>query len=100
MEMTDSAFTFRVDEDLKADFAAVADAQERTAAQLLRLLMRDVIRRRNEDEAHDAWFRDEVEQAVAEAADSTVRRVPHDRVISSWRQQRANLEQRPVDRTA
>lgn len=98
--MTDSTFTFRVDEDLKAGFAAVADAQERNAAQLLRVLMRDAVRRFDEDQAHDAWFRDEIEQAVAEADDSTVRRVPHDRVISSWRQQRAALEQRPIDRTA
>lgn len=98
--MTDSTFTFRVDEDLKANFAAVADAQDRTAAQLLRVLMRNEVRRSNDDQAHDEWFRSEVEQAVTEAADVTVPRVPHERIISSWQQQRAELEQRAAGRTA
>lgn len=34
--MTDSTFTFRVDDDLKTAFAETAKAQDRTAAQLLR----------------------------------------------------------------
>lgn len=97
--MPDSTFTFRVDDELKADFAAVADAQERTAAQLLRMLMRETVQRWNDDQAHDAWFRNEVEQAVAEA-DGTVQRLPNDQVVSSWRQQRADLAQRGAGRTA
>lgn len=42
--MADNTFTFRVDQALKAAFSEVAAAQEHTAAQLLRLLMRDEIR--------------------------------------------------------
>ncbi len=67
--MADSTFTFRVDDELKAAFAQVAAAQERTAAQLLRVLMRDAVQRWHETQEHDAWSRGEVEQAVREAAD-------------------------------
>jgi hypothetical protein len=41
----ESTFTFRVDEELKAAFAEVTASQERTAAQLLRALMKDVVHR-------------------------------------------------------
>lgn len=98
--MADSTFTFRLDDELKAAFAAVAAAQEHTAAQLLRVLMRDAVRQWHESQQHDAWFRGEVEQALREAANTAVERVPHDRVSSSWRQQRAELERRAAGRTA
>lgn len=98
--MADSTFTCRVDDELKAGFAEVAAAQERTAAQLLRLLMRDAVQRWHEARDHDAWFRSEVEQALGEAADPDVERRPHDQVMSSWRQQRAELERRAAGRPA
>jgi hypothetical protein len=41
--MADSTFTFRVDEEPKQRFAQAAGAQERTSAQLLRVLMRDAV---------------------------------------------------------
>jgi predicted transcriptional regulator len=63
--MADTTFTFRVDEELKAAFSEVAAAQERTAAQLLRVLMREAVQRWHETQEHDAWFRGEVEQALA-----------------------------------
>lgn len=98
--MADSTFTFRVDAELKAAFAEVAAAREHTAAQLLRVLMRDEVRRWHESQEHDTWFRNEVEQALRDADDPTGDRVPHDHVISSWRQQRAELERRAAGRTA
>lgn len=98
--MADTTFTFRVDEELKSAFANMAAAQDRTAAQLLRVLMREAVERSREAQEHDAWFRGEVAQAVREAADPAVERVPHDRVVSSWRQQRAELERRAAGRTA
>jgi predicted transcriptional regulator len=98
--MADSTFTFRVDDELKTAFAQVASAQEHTAAQLLRVLMRDAVADWHESQEHDAWFRGEVEQGVREATDAAVERVPHDRVVSSWRQQRADLKRRAAGRTA
>lgn len=98
--MSDSTFTFRVDEDLKAAFAELASEQERTSAQLLRILMRDAVERWRDAREHDAWFREQVEQAVLEADDPDVPRIPHERVRSTWHRQRADLERRGSGRTA
>jgi len=98
--VADSTFTFRVDDKLKAAFAEVAGAQERTAAQLLRVLMRDTVQQWHESQEHDAWLRGEIEQALGEAADPAVERISHDQVASSWRQQRAELARRAAGRTA
>jgi predicted transcriptional regulator len=99
-DVADSTFTFRVDDDLKSAFAEVARAQDRTAAQSLRVLMRDAVERWQELQGHDAWFRREVEQAIGEADDPSLERTPHDQVRSSWRQQRAELERGAAGRTA
>ncbi|MGH3440546.1 MAG: CopG family ribbon-helix-helix protein [Nitriliruptorales bacterium] len=87
--MSDSTFTFRVDDELKSAFSEVARDQERTAAQLLRVLMRDAVERWRNSLEHDAWFREQVEQALREADDPDVDRVPHDQVRSTW-QERAS----------
>ncbi len=98
--MAGNTFTFRVDDELKTAFAAVAAANERTAAQHLRVLMREAVKSWHEAAEHDAWFRDQVEQALAEAADPAVERVPHDQAVSGWRQQRAEMERRASGRPA
>ena len=98
--MSESTFTFRVDEKLKAAFAEVAAAQEHTAAQLLRVLMKRTVREWTEGQEHDAWFRAEVAQAVRDADDPSVGRIAHAQVVSSWRDQRAALERRGSGRTA
>lgn len=89
--MADATFTFRVDEALKAEFAEIAKAQDRTGAQLLRDYMRSVVRDREEGAAHDAWVRAEITKAIAEADDPSVPRIGHDRIASDWRRQRADL---------
>ena len=48
----------------------------RTDAQLLRDFMRDYVRHQQEEIAHKAWFRAEVEQATCEADDSAAEWVP------------------------
>jgi len=98
--VTETTFTFRVDEELKSAFAKAAKAQDRTAAQLLRVLMRDAVRRQHDAHGHDAWFRGEVDHAMREANDPSVRRIPHEKVRSRWRQQRAKLAKRAGRRTA
>ena len=89
--MAEATFTFRVDEELKSAFSEVAKGQDRTAAQLLRVLMRDAVRRQQERREYDAWFRSEVEQGLREADDPSVLRYSDEEVQSSWRQQRAEL---------
>ncbi|HEX9771604.1 MAG TPA: hypothetical protein VGA50_20720 [Kiloniellales bacterium] len=98
--MAQATFTFRVDDDLKSAFADAAKAQDRTAAQLLRVLMREAVRRQHDARDHDAWFRGEVAQAVREADDPAVRRIAHDDVRKDWRRQRAALAKRARGNTA
>jgi predicted transcriptional regulator len=63
--MGEATFTFRVDDDLKEAFSEAARTQDRTAAQLLRDYMREVVQRRREDEDYEAWLRQKVEAARA-----------------------------------
>lgn len=98
--MADSTFTFRVDSELKRAFSEVAAGEDRTAAQLLRVLMRDATRRWHDSQEHDAWFRGEVGRALEDADDPAVERLDHERVLSGWRRQRAELERRAAGRTA
>ncbi len=97
--MANTTFTFRVDDDLKASFAETARAQDRTAAQLLRVLMREAVRRRQEAREHDTWFRGEVAQAMRDADDPSLRRVPNEEVRSNWHRQRAELVKRVGGKT-
>lgn len=65
--MGDATFTFRVEEDLKSAFSEAARADDRTGAQLLRGFMRDYVKHRQEQAAHDAWFHDQVRAGLASA---------------------------------
>lgn len=66
--------------------------KERTAAQSLRVPMKDAVHRDRELREHDRWFRGEVEQALDEADDPTTRRLTRESVRTSWQQQRAAIE--------
>lgn len=92
--MADATFTFRVDDELKARFAEVARAHDRSGAQLLRDFMREYVRNEQAALEYDAWFRGEVRQGLKEADDPSVRRRSNDEVRTGWRQQRALLARR------
>jgi hypothetical protein len=47
----------------------------------------------------DAWFRAEVEQGMREADDPAVTRIPHEKIASNWRRQRAALVKRVGERS-
>lgn len=68
--MSDATFTFRVDEDLKTEFASAAKAHDRTGAQLLRDFMRNYVAQQ-QAEGYDSWLIAKVAQsrASAEAGD-------------------------------
>jgi hypothetical protein len=89
--MTDSTFTFRIDDKLKAAFAETAKAQDRTAAQLLRVLMREAVERSQAKRDYDEWFDSEVEAAIKEADDPNTEWIPHDIVKQDMARQRAEL---------
>ncbi|MER2471384.1 hypothetical protein [Photorhabdus laumondii] len=54
--MSETTFTFRVDDALKNDFIAATKSLDRKGAQLLRDFMRDFMRQQQEASVHDAWF--------------------------------------------
>ena len=65
--MSDATFTFRVDEVLKNEFAAVAKTHDRTGAQLLRDFMRSYVQQQQEAVDYDTWLSAKVEQSRASA---------------------------------
>ena len=67
--MTESTFTFRVDEDLKAAFTAAAKGNDRTAAQILRETMREYIAAEAPPTPeYVEWLRGKVEKSRAQIA--------------------------------
>lgn len=65
--MSETTFTFRVEEDLKIEFSTAAKTRDRSAAQLLRDFMRDFVRQQQEAAGHDAWFRQQVQMGLDSA---------------------------------
>lgn len=65
--MSETTFTFRVDERLKEQFTAVAKERDRSGAQLLRDFMRDFVRQQQDATEYDAWFRREVQKGLDSA---------------------------------
>lgn len=69
--MSDATFTFRVDANLKAEFANAAKAHDRTGAQLLRDFMRSYVAQQQEatreTRKYDAWLAAKVAQSRAAA---------------------------------
>ncbi len=64
--MSDATFTFRVDEDLKTEFASAAKAHDRTGAQLLRDFMRNYVAQQQAQD-YDTWLIAKVEQSRTSA---------------------------------
>lgn len=62
--MSETTFTFRLDEALKNEFSKAAKAHDRTGAQLLRDFMRDYVRQQQEAADHDAWLHRQVRAGV------------------------------------
>lgn len=97
--MTETNFTFRVEEKLKSEFTAVAKANDRPASLLLRDFMRDYIRQAQEQGQHDAWFRAEVAEGLREADDPAVAKIPHETVKRDMQRQRKAIEARAAKQT-
>jgi len=56
--------------------------------------MRDFIQRQRDAREHDSWFHGEVEQALREVDDPSVRRIPHDEVMAEMRARIARAAKR------
>ena len=88
--MSDTTFTFRVEDSLKREFTGAAKAQDRTSAQLLREFMRDYVKNQKDVERHDQWFREEVQLGLVAAESGDL--IPNDQVekqAAEWRARQA-----------
>ena len=92
--MSQSTFTFRVEEDLKENFASFAKSRDRTGAQLLRDHMRDLVRLRQQEEVeeHDTWFREQVQVGLDSANAGNL--VPHEKVEEKFAARRAETRRK------
>lgn len=66
--MTDSTFTFRVEEELKATFLECAKASDRSAAQILRAAMRAFVAEQDAAARAAGWLPAKLRRARADAA--------------------------------
>lgn len=90
--MSQTTFTFRVEEDLKENFASISKSLDRTGAQLLRDYMRDLVRRQQEAEEHDAWFREQVRTGLDSANAGNL--VPQEKVEEKFAARRAETRRK------
>lgn len=90
--MTDSTFTFRVDDNLKDAFTVAAKAEDQKGAQLLRGFMREYVRQHQEKLEHDAWFRQQVQHGLAAATEGDV--LSAEDVEAEAERWRAEIEQK------
>ncbi len=89
--MNEATLTFRVDENLKNEFASAAKAHDRTGAQLLRDFMRSYVKGQQEEAQYDAWLREKVRHARASADAGNL--VPAAEVESRFAARRAKTRQ-------
>lgn len=90
--MTESTFTFRVDEELKKQFTEIAKSKDRTGAQLLRDFMRDAVRKQQEEAEYDTWYREQVQIGLNEL-DAGLG-IPHEEVEAHFAKLRAETLKR------
>ena len=90
--MSEATFTFRVDETLKDDFATAAKLRDRSSAQLLRDFMRDYVQQQQQEQAHDAWFRNQVQIGLNSANAGNL--IPASEVESRFAAKRAATRRR------
>lgn len=95
----EAMFTLKLEPELREQFMAEAAAADRPASQIIREFMRDFIRQQRAAREHDEWFRAEVEQAMREADDPNVKRIPQEDASAEWHRQRAELVKRAGERT-
>ncbi len=85
--MSQATFTFRVEEELKENFASIAKSMDRTGAQLLRDYMRDLVRQKQEAAEHDTRFREQVQIGLDSANAGNL--MPNDEVEAKFAARRA-----------
>ena len=64
-----TVFTLKLEAELRDAFMAATEAEHRPASQVVRELMRDYVRSRQQRQAYEAFVQDKVERARAQIAE-------------------------------
>jgi predicted transcriptional regulator len=88
----EAVFTMKLEQELRDEFMAEADAAHRPASQIVRDLMREFVQRQREARAYDVFLRKKVEAARLSVRAGSGR--SHDEVEASFAARRAELRQR------
>jgi predicted transcriptional regulator len=93
--MTETTFTFRVEEELKTAFGEAAKAHDQTGAQLLRRFMREYVRNQRTEAEYEVWFRQQVQVGLDSA--NAGRLIPTDKVEAEFAKRRADTRRKLGD---
>ena len=72
MPAKQAVFNFKLETELRDEFMAAAEKSHRPAAQIVRELMREFIRRQNEETAYEEFVRRKVQAARQSAREGRV----------------------------
>lgn len=89
-----SVLSVTLEPELRDRFLAAAAMAERSASDFLHDLVQDFVTAKHDGQTYDDWFRAEVERALREGDDPSIRRVPHEEVVDNWERRRRDLEAR------
>jgi predicted transcriptional regulator len=84
-----AVFTMKLEPDLRADFMAAAEASHRPASQVVREMMREFVKRQQDQSDHDAFLRQKVEAARASVDEGRGR--PNEAVEAEFAARRAGI---------
>ena len=98
LDMAETTFTFRVEEELKTAFSEAAKAHDQTGAQLLRRFMRDYVKNQQNEAEYDAWFRQQVQAGLDSANAGHV--IPAEEVEAKFAKRRAETRRKLSDPAA
>lgn len=96
----EAVFTLKLEAELRDRFMQEAAATDRPASQIVREFMRTFVERQRQAREHDAWFRAEVKQALREADEPQVKRIPHAEIRAKLRRRRAERTRRAGRKSA
>jgi len=90
--MSESTFTFQVDEDLKKEFSTIAKSLDRSDAQLLRDFMRDYVKQQKAATEYEKWFHEQVHLGSEAARVGDL--IPNDEVEEEAERWRVEIRER------
>ncbi|HBG06393.1 MAG: hypothetical protein A2075_21840 [Geobacteraceae bacterium GWC2_58_44] len=102
--MAETVIRSRIDSALKLEAQALLEKLGLSMSEAIRLFLHQVVIEKglpfqvklqgDAAQAHDSWFRSQIEAALKEADDPTTELIPHETVRSNWTEKKKTLEAR------